>query len=81
MVVHVFATWHSSVGAACPSPAACHCGGVVGGAVLSSVHWGDALVTPDPMRRGSSCGGRRAFFYWRRASHCMFDRRGVPRPG
>ena len=43
--------------AASPSPAACHCGGMVGGAVLSSVHWSDAPVTPDPVRRGSSCGG------------------------
>ena len=39
-----------------PSPVACHCGGMVGGAVLSSVHWSDAPVTPDPVRRGSSCG-------------------------
>ena len=43
--------------AACSSPAACHCGGMVGGVVLSSVHWSDAPVTPDPVRRGSSCGG------------------------
>ena len=67
--------------AACPSPVACHCGGMVGGAVLSSVHWSDAPVMPDPVRCGSSCGGRRSFFYWRRAGYCMFDRRGVPRLG
>ena len=56
-MVHVFATWHSFLAeAACLSPAACHCGGMVGGAVLSSVHWSDAPVTPDPVRHGSSCG-------------------------
>ena len=54
---------------------------MVGGAVLSSVHWSDAPVTPDPMRRGSSCGGMRAFFCWRRAGHCMFDQHGEPRLG
>ena len=55
-MVHVFAMWCSFlVEAACPSPAACHCGGMVDGAVLSSVHWSDAPVTPDPVRRGSSC--------------------------
>ena len=43
--------------ATCLSPAACHCGGMVGGAVLSSVHWSDAAVTPYPVRRGSFCGG------------------------
>ena len=37
-------------------PCACHCGGMVDGAVLSSVHWSDVPVTPDPVRRGSSCG-------------------------
>ena len=80
-MVHIFATWRSSAGAACPSPEAFHCGGVVGGVVLSSMHWSDAPVTPNPVRRGSSCGGRRAFFCWRRAGHCMFDRHGVLRPG
>ena len=54
----MFATWRSFLAeAACPSLAACHCSGMVGGVVLSSVHWSDALVTPDPVRRGSSCGG------------------------
>ena len=38
-----------STGVACPSPAACHCGSVVGGAALSLVHWSDVPVTPDPM--------------------------------
>ena len=38
-------------------PYACHCGGMVDGAVLSSVHWSDAPVTPDPVRRGGSCDG------------------------
>ena len=27
---------------------------MVSEAVLSLIHWGDALVTPDPVRRGSS---------------------------
>ena len=40
--------------AACPSPVACHCGGMVDGVVLSLMHWGEAPVTPDPVRRGSS---------------------------
>ena len=35
--------------AACSSPAACYFGGMVGGAVLSLVHWSDAPVTPDPV--------------------------------
>ena len=48
---------------------------------MSSVHWSDAPVTPDPVRRGSSYGGRRTFFCWRRAGHCMFDRCGEPRLG
>ena len=48
---------------------------------MSSVHWSDTPVTPDPVRRGSSCGGMRTFFCWRRASHCMIDRRGGPRLG
>ena len=38
-------------------PCACHYGGMVDGAVLSSVHWSDAPVTPDPVRRGGSCDG------------------------
>ena len=63
------------------SPAARHCGGMVGGAVLSSVHWSDASVTPDPVRRGSSCDGMRAFFCWRRAGHYTFDRHAEPRLG
>ena len=37
-------------------PCACHYGGMVDGAVLSSVHWSDTLVTPDPVQRGSSYG-------------------------
>ena len=39
-----------------PSPVACHCGSMVGGAALSSMHWSDVSVTPDPVRRGSSGG-------------------------
>ena len=39
---------------ACLSPVACHCGGMVDGAVLSLMHWSDAPATPDPVRRGSS---------------------------
>ena len=38
--------------AACPNPVACHCGGMVGGAVLCSVHWSDAPVTPVPVVAG-----------------------------
>ena len=38
-------------------PCACHCGGMVDGAVLSLVHWSDAPVTLDPVRRGRSCDG------------------------
>ena len=40
-----------------PSPVAYHCGGMVDGTVLSSVYWSDAPITPDPVRRGSSCDG------------------------
>ena len=45
--------------AACPSPVACHCGGMVDGEVLSSVHWSDAPVTPVLVVAGapSSVGG------------------------
>ena len=45
--------------AACPSPAACHYGSMVGGAVLSSVHSSDVLVMPVPVVAGapSSIGG------------------------
>ena len=39
--------------AACPSPAACHYGGMVGGAVLSSMHWSDTPVTPVPVVAGA----------------------------
>ena len=67
--------------AVCLSPIARHCGGMVGGAALSSVHWSDAPVMPDPVRCGSSYGGMRAFFCWRHAGRCMFDRRGEPRLG
>ena len=35
-------------------PCACHCGGMVDGAVLSLMHWSNAPVMPDPVRRGSS---------------------------
>ena len=48
---------------------------------MSSVHWSDAPVTPDPVRRGSSRDGMRAFFCWRHAGRCMFDRCGEPRLG
>ena len=40
--------------AACPSPVACCCGGMIDGVVLSLMHWGDAPVTSDPVRCGSS---------------------------
>ena len=30
---------------------------MVGGVVLSLMHWSDAPVTPDPVRHGSSCDG------------------------
>ena len=40
--------------AACPSPIACYCGSVVDGVVPSLKYWGDAPVTSDPVRRGSS---------------------------
>jgi hypothetical protein len=39
---------------ACPSPIAYHCGSMVGGAVLSLMHWSNAPATSDPVRRGSS---------------------------
>ena len=42
---------------ACPSPIACHCGDMVDGVVLSLMHWSDAPVTPDLVRRGSSSDG------------------------
>jgi len=47
------------VEAVCPSPVACHCGGMVGGAVLFLVHWSAAPVTPVPVVAGapSSVGG------------------------
>ena len=38
-------------------PCACHYGGMVDRAVLSSVHWSDVPVAPDPVRRGGSCDG------------------------
>ena len=40
--------------AACPSPVACYCGGVVDGVVPSLKYYGDASVTSDPVRLGSS---------------------------
>ena len=40
--------------AACPSPIACHCGGMVDGVVLPLKCWSNTSVTSDPMRRGSS---------------------------
>ena len=40
--------------AACPSPVACRCGGMVSEAVLSLMHWSNAPVMPDPVRRGGS---------------------------
>ena len=39
---------------ACPSPIAYYCGGVGDGVVSSLKYWGDALVTSDPVHRGSS---------------------------
>ena len=36
------------------SPVACYCGGMVNRVVLSLMHWSNALVTPDLVRRGSS---------------------------
>ena len=56
----MFATWYSFLAeAACPSPVACHCVGMVGGAVLSSVYWSDVQVTPVLVVAGapSSVGG------------------------
>ena len=40
--------------ATCLSPVACYCGGMVNGVVLSLIHWSNAPVTPDLVRRGSS---------------------------
>ena len=40
--------------AACLSPVACYYGGMVNGVVLSLIHWSNAPVTPDLVRRGSS---------------------------
>ena len=73
--------WCFVSGGGVPSPIACHCGGMVDEAVLSLVHWSGVPVTPGPVSRGSSCGGRHAFLCRRCAGCCMFDRRGVPRPG
>ena len=39
---------------ACLSPIAYHCGGMVNGVVLSLMHWSNALITPNLVRRGSS---------------------------
>ena len=40
--------------AACPSPVARCCDGVVDGVVLSLKYWGNAPVTSVPVRRGGS---------------------------
>ena len=55
-MVQIFATWLFVSGGSTPIPVVHHCGGMVGGAALSSVHWSDAPVMPDPMRCGSSYG-------------------------
>ena len=39
---------------ACLSPVACYCGGMVNGVVLSLMHWSNAPVTPNLVRRGCS---------------------------
>ena len=49
--------WHFVGEGGMSEPYAYHYDSMVDGAVLSSVHWSDATVTPDPVRRGSSCGG------------------------
>ena len=55
----MFATWRFVGGGGMSESCACHCGGMVGGAVLSSVHWSDAPVTPVLVVAGapSSVGG------------------------
>ena len=40
--------------AACPSPVACYCGGMVDGVVLPLKCWSNVPVISDPVRRGSS---------------------------
>ena len=45
-------------GGGVPSPVARYYGCMVDGVVLSLVLWSDAPVTPGPVRRGNSCGGR-----------------------
>jgi hypothetical protein len=40
--------------AACPSPVACCCGGMVDGVVLSLKYWGDAPVTSVHVHLGGS---------------------------
>ena len=45
-------------GGGVPSPVARYYGGMVDGVVLSLVLWSDAPVTPGPVQRGSSYGGR-----------------------
>ena len=50
-VIHVFTMRRAEV--ACLSPVACYCGGMVNGVVLSLIHWSNAPVTPDLVRRGS----------------------------
>ena len=51
-MIHVFAMQRAEV--ACLSPVAYHCGSMISGAALSLMHWTNAPVTPDPVRRGSS---------------------------
>ena len=51
-MIHVFVMRRAEV--AFLSPVACYYGGMVNGVVLSLIHWSNAPVTPDLVRRGSS---------------------------
>ena len=51
-VIHVFAMRRAEV--ACWSPVAYYCSSMVNGVVLSLIHWSNAPVTPDLVRRESS---------------------------
>ena len=53
-VIHVFAMRRLVSGGGVSEPVAYSCGGMVNGAVLSLMHWSNAPVTPDLVRRGSS---------------------------
>ena len=53
-MIHSLAIWRRADGGGMSEPVACYCGGVGDGVVPSLKYWGDALVTSDPVRRGSS---------------------------